>query len=70
MSAAHRFDLDRLGDGLVVSGAEPELTSAIRAGAAVVSAPPGTGKTTFVPPLVANLLPAGRVVVTQPRRVS
>ncbi|HIT75888.1 MAG TPA: ATP-dependent helicase HrpB [Candidatus Avipropionibacterium avicola] len=70
MSAAHRFDLDRLGDGLVVSGAEPELTSAIRAGAAVVSAPPGTGKTTFVPPLVANLLPAGRVVVTQPRRVA
>ena len=47
--------------------------------AAVVTAPPGTGKTTLVPPLVADvvarLLPDGagrprRVVVTQPRRVA
>jgi ATP-dependent helicase HrpB len=46
----------------------------------VVQAPPGTGKTTLVPPLVANLLSGGsghhadavlpRVVVTQPRRVA
>ncbi|WP_052460851.1 helicase-related protein [Microbacterium gorillae] len=36
---------------------------------AVLSAPPGTGKTTLVPPLVANRV-AGRVVVTQPRRVA
>ena len=47
--------------------------------AVVVTAPPGTGKTTLVPPLVADvvarLLPDGagrprRVVVTQPRRVA
>ena len=47
--------------------------------AVVVTAPPGTGKTTLVPPLVADvvarLLPGGagrprRVVVTQPRRVA
>lgn len=39
---------------------------------AVVTAPPGTGKTTLVPPLVADVVgPAGgRVVVTQPRRVA
>lgn len=41
-------------------------------GAAVVQAPPGTGKTTLVPPLVADLLGGrgGRVVVTQPRRIA
>ena len=41
---------------------------------AVVTAPPGTGKTTLVPPLVADVLRGrgrdGRVVVTQPRRVA
>lgn len=38
----------------------------------MVQAPPGTGKTTLVPPLVANLAAAAgqRVVVTQPRRVA
>ena len=40
----------------------------------VVAAPPGTGKTTLVPPLVAQVLtaPAGdrRIIVTQPRRVA
>ncbi|MBL3686533.1 ATP-dependent helicase HrpB [Leucobacter zeae] len=38
----------------------------------VVTAPPGTGKTTFVPPLVANLQPgrAGLTLLTQPRRVA
>ncbi|WP_159717228.1 ATP-dependent RNA helicase [Actinomyces marmotae] len=48
--------------------------------AVVVTAPPGTGKTTLVPPLVARALSeagedgeagaVGRVVVTQPRRVA
>ena len=48
--------------------------------AVVVTAPPGTGKTTLVPPLVALSLgganrpdgagEAGRVIVTQPRRVA
>ena len=40
----------------------------------VVTAPPGTGKTTLVPPLVAHALTTpedgGRVIVTQPRRIA
>lgn len=35
----------------------------------VVQAPPGTGKTTVAPPVVADGV-AGRVVVTQPRRIA
>lgn len=64
------FDLGRIGAGLPVAAVVPELDSAIGdAGVCVVQAPPGTGKTTLVPPLVANLVP-GRVVVTQPRRLA
>lgn len=70
----HLFDLDRIGAGLVVSGARAELEHAATTGACVVTAPPGTGKTTFVPPLVANLMAgpdrAQRVILTQPRRVA
>lgn len=48
----------------------PALREALRGrGTAVVQAPPGTGKTTLVPPAVAHEL-GGRVVVTQPRRVA
>ncbi|WP_139003648.1 ATP-dependent helicase HrpB [Arthrobacter crystallopoietes] len=80
------FDLAAIGAGLVFAESLGELTEAIRAegpaGSAVVQAPPGTGKTTLVPPLLANLVwnRAGhgardkgslpRVVVTQPRRVA
>jgi len=44
-------------------------------GCAVVTAPPGTGKTTLLPPAVAVALTeheasAGRVLITQPRRVA
>lgn len=44
-------------------------------GCAVITAPPGTGKTTLLPPAVAVALAgheasAGRVLVTQPRRVA
>ena len=71
---AHHFDLASIGAGLPVAAARAELRAAIGAGAAVVTAPPGTGKTTYVPPLVANLLAerggAGRVLLTQPRRVA
>lgn len=35
----------------------------------MIQAPPGTGKTTMVPPLVASLV-EGRVVVTQPSRIA
>lgn len=75
----HRFDLDAIGAGLVVSRAGDELRRALAHGALVVTAPPGTGKTTFVPPLVANLLAqggsgsarrTGRTILTQPRRVA
>lgn len=55
---------------LPVGAGLPALTEALRArGAAVLWAPPGSGKTTLVPPAVAELGP-GRVVVTQPRRIA
>ena len=41
----------------------------LRRGRLVVQAPPGTGKTTAIPPAIAELVP-GRVVVTQPRRIA
>ncbi|MEE1619562.1 ATP-dependent helicase HrpB [Brachybacterium sp. J144] len=63
------FDLDRIGAGLPVSAARAELLAAARTGALVVTAPPGTGKTTLLPPLVADLV-EGRTLVTQPRRVA
>ncbi|RRQ14216.1 ATP-dependent RNA helicase [Corynebacterium bovis] len=48
------------------------LLAALRShGAAVVLAPPGTGKTTLTPQYIADLVgPDQRVVVTQPRRVA
>lgn len=62
------------------AGSLGTLADVVRAGApsgaAVVEAPPGTGKTTLVPPLLANLALHGggsrpqRIVVTQPRRVA
>lgn len=57
---------------LPVLGGLPAVTAALREhGCAVVQAPPGTGKTTLVPPAVAAMLPeGGRVVVTQPRRIA
>ncbi|WP_346958213.1 ATP-dependent helicase HrpB [uncultured Arthrobacter sp.] len=74
------FDLAALGAGLVFAGSLDQLAASLRAegpaGAAVVEAPPGTGKTTLVPPLLANLALQGaagrtpRIVVTQPRRVA
>lgn len=79
-SPAPIFDLDAIGAGLAfaasLSSLETVLGRAGRAGTAVVHAPPGTGKTTLVPPLLANVLagsttgPGLRVVVTQPRRVA
>lgn len=75
---AGTFNLGAIGTGLAFAESLGELAAALRAGGAagtaVVQAPPGTGKTTLVPPLLANLAaPAGearRVVVTQPRRVA
>jgi len=69
--AAGAFDLAAIGAGLAFQGSLPALQQAMKSGAAVVQAPPGTGKTTLVPPLLANLYGrSGRVIVTQPRRVA
>ena len=60
---------------LPVTRALGDIAAAVRPGAcAVVTAPPGTGKTTLLPPAVAVALAeagtSGRVIVTQPRRVA
>ncbi|WP_232247747.1 ATP-dependent helicase HrpB [Kitasatospora azatica] len=60
---------------LPVRSALPALTTALdSAGVAVLSAPPGTGKTTLVPLALAGLLEAGapvrRVLVAEPRRLA
>ncbi|GAA2092937.1 ATP-dependent helicase HrpB [Aeromicrobium tamlense] len=55
---------------LPVAAGLPALDEALRSrGLAVVHAPPGTGKTTLVPPAVAQSV-TGRVVVTQPSRIA
>ncbi len=60
---------DELPD-LPIRGALPELAAALAGrGAAVLVAPPGTGKTTVVPLVVAQP-GGGRVVVAEPRRVA
>ncbi|MEV5381397.1 ATP-dependent helicase HrpB [Streptomyces sp. NPDC052721] len=61
-------------DALPVGGALPALTEALDGhGTAVLVAPPGTGKTTLVPLVLAGLVgggPARRVVVAEPRRIA
>lgn len=61
-------------DALPVRGALPALRDALEGpGAAVLVAPPGTGKTTLVPLALAGLLgdgPERRVVVAEPRRIA
>ena len=73
------FDLGAIGAGLAFAESLGALAAALHAGgagaSAVVQAPPGTGKTTLVPPLLANIAAGGRgrrprIVVTQPRRVA
>lgn len=78
------FRLEVIGSGLAFAHSLGGLAGALQAGGpgatAVVQAPPGTGKTTLVPPLLANLAlraaaqpghgNAGRIIVTQPRRVA
>ncbi|MGW7824620.1 ATP-dependent helicase HrpB [Streptomyces puniciscabiei] len=61
-------------DALPVRSALPALTEALEdGGTAVLVAPPGTGKTTLVPLVLAGLAgggPARRVVVAEPRRIA
>ncbi|WP_091248057.1 ATP-dependent helicase HrpB [Arthrobacter sp. ok909] len=76
------FDLGVIGAGLTFAESLADLATALHGGrggaSAVVQAPPGTGKTTLVPPLLANIAADGksgrggrpRIVVTQPRRVA
>ncbi|UCR89919.1 ATP-dependent helicase HrpB [Mycetocola spongiae] len=72
--SAPLFNLAAIGAGLPVAAAHAELARAISTGSAVITAPPGTGKTTYVPPLLATLLAeaggTGRVLLSQPRRVA
>jgi len=75
-------DLARIGQDLPFAAAVQDLRGAVRSrGVAVVQAPPGTGKTTLAPPVVAEELgsradgggvsaSSGRVVVVQPRRIA
>ena len=78
------FELGHIGSGLAFAQSLGGLSAALQTGGpgatAVVQAPPGTGKTTLVPPLLANLFlnaapqqgpgPGTRIIVTQPRRVA
>ncbi|MEU7295346.1 ATP-dependent helicase HrpB [Streptomyces exfoliatus] len=61
-------------DRLPVRHAVPELLAALdRRGTAVLSAPPGTGKTTLVPLALSGLIgdgPRRRVLVAEPRRMA
>ncbi|MFI5974475.1 ATP-dependent helicase HrpB [Streptomyces sp. NPDC051452] len=61
-------------DALPVRSALPALSDALETGGtAVLVAPPGTGKTTLVPLVLAGLVgggPARRVVVAEPRRIA
>ncbi|MER7462591.1 ATP-dependent helicase C-terminal domain-containing protein [Streptomyces sp. NPDC097981] len=61
-------------DALPVREAVPALVSALDThGTAVLCAPPGTGKTTLVPLVLAGLVGGGprrRVVVAEPRRIA
>ncbi|HAT1245203.1 TPA: ATP-dependent RNA helicase [Corynebacterium striatum] len=65
------FDLARIGAGLPVAETIGTLPSS---GNVVVQAPPGTGKTTLVPPALANQAAeqgtSGKILVTAPRRVA
>ena len=67
------FDLTRIGEGLPVAQTIDSLPAD---GNVVVQAPPGTGKTTLIPPALANHAAgqaepgAGKIIVTAPRRVA
>ena len=69
------FDLAVIGRGLAAATLTTALPRALEASrSVVVQAPPGAGKTTLVPLVLADLLAGegsqGRVLVTQPRRVA
>ena len=59
------FNLSAIGKGLPVAGVLDDLPTT---GPLVVQAPPGTGKTTLIPPAISNVV--GKTLVTAPRRVA
>lgn len=69
-SQEHLFDIATIGAGLPFVSACARLAETILANDVVVQAPPGTGKTTLVPPTVANAFPGEKIIVTAPRRVA
>lgn len=69
MSTAFQFNLPNIGAGLPFASKLSSLHDAVCNSDVVVQAPPGTGKTTLVPPTVANAL-GSKIVVTAPRRVA
>lgn len=70
--AGMNFNLSAIGAGLPVAERIDALPGLLEdANTLVVQAPPGTGKTTLVPPALANALGSGgKVIVTAPRRVA
>ena len=64
--SACAFDLAAIGAGLPVAGIVDKLPAS---GPLVVEAPPGTGKTTLLPPAISNRV-RGTTLVTAPRRVA
>jgi len=66
MTHPHHLPVD-----LPVAAVLEDAVAAARAGAVVITAPPGSGKTMLVPAAVLDDLPApGRVVLLQPRRLA
>ncbi|MCB9677647.1 MAG: ATP-dependent helicase HrpB [Alphaproteobacteria bacterium] len=56
-------------DALPIDSVLDAVVAEARRGAVVLQAPPGSGKTTRVPPALAEALP-GRIVVLEPRRMA
>lgn len=74
---ARGFDLEKISAGLAFGPAHQQVQAYLRESVSmpqVIQAPPGSGKTTIVPPAVANALAVqnlpGRIIVTQPRRMA
>lgn len=78
--APHIFDIDSISKGLPAQSVLCNLRNilSIRPENGVVQSPPGTGKTTLLPPFVANVIAEypeiypqqGPILVTAPRRVA
>ena len=59
------FNVPRIAKGLTFAAAITDLERAVDTGSCLVQAPPGTGKTTIVPPVVANFVAARAGTVTR-----